>query len=262
MSNIWDGDSEEFRQGQPFNSFFGEQGARFPGAPTEGPYIGRSQIVKRGETVAVMQTMVVGRRGEAVTLCLSRRDHKPAATSSVDPPSLNAPLVAEIWFGAGAANERCFVDWLNGTLLTVPAGSCGVGCIYPAIVGSFALEQDVGVIIAEGIRPPSAGVLPHARFTLRAPIAAAGPGSAIGFVAPNRGIGVSLLTTVPTDYGSYELLFRGTADPNPLVPSTVYSSERPASSAEVLVPNGTRSIVVNNFSANPAGISLVFSIAL
>jgi hypothetical protein len=246
---------------------FGEAGYAYPGAPTQGPFIGRGIPIGLGKRDTVIDTMTVGRIGESITLCLSVYDEKPPNHQS-DPPNLDAPLVADITFGAGAGSERCRVDWLNGTLITIPAGSVKVEAEYPDMgkvdgVAVAALAQHVGCIISAGIRAPSTGMLPLARLTRRLGVVAPGELTSVVDVVPRRGHSVSLLTTDPDAVGAIELALRTTANATPrLKDARTIARVAPLTGRELPLPNGTRSIEVVNRARAPVALTLIYGIAL
>lgn len=256
--------------GSPYDSpflqggdVFGESAWTNPTAPEAGPFIGRGEIVSRGKRVQVFRSDVMHRAAQRFVVCLVRRDAK-ASNAQTDDLTLRAPLVAHLTFGAGAETESVEVDWLNGTTLSVPAGSLTIDAEYPDLDSpgnpQANVDQHVGVMLAMGDRAASAGDRPLARLTRRLGQVGGGIVTPVVSVVPPRAQSVMLTTSEPNDYGSYELLFRPTASPTTGA-SRAWSVMRPAADGELVLPNGTRSIMVRNYAAN-ADLELIYGIAL
>lgn len=247
------------------NNVFGEQGQPFPTGPEQGPFIGRSSPVKRGNRVSIFRSNVQDRNAESLLITLTRRDMK-AANAQSDAATLQVPLVAHITFGAGAENQTIMCDWLNGIVISVPTGSIAVDCEYPNLSAEQAqadVDQDVGIMVALGQPGGGRGERPHARFSQRMSLAAAGSPSASSLQqVPPHATTVQLLTTEPDDYGSYAIEFASSASRSTRVGSRVWAAQTPAGDGELVIPNGARSIYVTNYAATAAAITLVYGLSL
>lgn len=246
----------------------GEQGAPYPAAPHDGPYIGRSSRLNKGERVSVFTSKSIGAIGESVTLCLAIANDPQEGEDPSD-PLFDAPVIGELNFGAGGGGERVLFDWLTGTMITPPAGTVQLRAVYPvtdhdAFI-SAPVRQQVTCFVAKGLRTPSAGITPHARFTVRAnggsPIVHAA-GAVV--TVPNRAVSVMLLTSDPDSYGSALLSYRTTQSlvGGPGIPGTpIIGRQFPSNSNELVIPAGTRTVeILNNGPA--ATLTLVFGLAL
>jgi hypothetical protein len=239
-----------------------------PGAPLEGPHKGGFQVVRLGQTQTILEKLSLEDLSQAGTLCLVKRDTGNVAGEPLSTaPSFDAPCIAILEFGSGPCAEICQVDWLNGTLISLPTCNVNVKGFYPdsGIVLGIAtapVSQTLGAWIAPYPRGASAGQIPMARFSQR--LVLPGMGAVVG-VVPNRAQSVALLTDNPgaRAAGAFTLLFRTTASATPGgVGVRVIAADRALDADEIPLPNGTRSVEVDSTVAVSANIILSYGIAL
>lgn len=217
--------------------------------------VGQAKVITRGSTQAVIDTVQIG-GSEMFTLTLVRRDQEDGVASLVD--DVGAFLRADISFGAGGCVEQVSVDWLNGVLITIPAGSLQVRCAYPEdAVLTEPLQQYVGCIVTPRPRGGAAGQMPQARLTSRLGSVVAGATPTI-VACPARAHAVRLVTRRPDLYGSFRLGFSPT-----LKNGDEYYFADPADADEIPLGSGVRAVTVeNNAVAVNVVLSLIWSIAL
>lgn len=233
---------------QPSYDMFGPN----PTNPNRGPFTGRSEEISAGQRISVLQSYQCD-VPDHVTLCLTRR--VAANTTSEEDIGARMPLVAHVRWGVGQEYDTADVDWLNGTLITVPAGSITVEADYAAQGGGVVVpKQHVGVILAPGKRPPAAGSQPLARLTTRL------PALPTGIAVPPRAHAVQLLTNSPANYGSVQLDFRFTA--GTMAGADIATSAIPSSPEQLAIPNGVRSVYASLIGGPAQVVTLVWSIAL
>jgi hypothetical protein len=229
---------------------------RNPTNPNTGALLGRSIEINPGQLNQAVFTSEQCNIGDMLTFCLTQRDAPISGGAGQDPNAATSrmSLVCNLQWRVGQTFETCDVDWLQGTLLTIPSGNVDVNCSYPKETkpGVTQPQQHVGVMAAPLIRPGGLGIMPLARLTTLL------PALPTGLVIPKRAQAVSLLLTDPTKYGTISLEWRYTRDV--AAGADVISLATPASAAEQVIPNGARSVYVGPAAATLA--VLVWSIAL
>lgn len=228
-----------------------------PNALTAAKNVGGIRLISPGDTIAVLENIEVN--DPTATLCLVRYDVRNDSEDPLD-QNVDAPLLAKLEFGGGqAASNTVYFDWLNGTIVTVPASGFTISCVYPLRVGGpqAPLRMSVGAIVSGNIpRAGGFGQLPMARFTQR--IGALNTGADVLALVPARAHGVRLLTDAPDRYGSYLVGFVNAANKarNPEF------SQVPTGPDEMPLASGTRGIVIVSSAGIPTNITLQWSIAL
>src|SRR6185503_9779414 len=138
--------------------------------PEQGPFIGRSNTVSRGQRSTVFSANVIDREAKSLTVTLTRIDKK-AALAQTDAPTLQVPLIAHVRIGAGAETASFACDWLNGMVISIPVGSFSIDCEYPNLDTvahpQADVDQTVGVMVAVGQPGGGRGIRPHARYSQR-----------------------------------------------------------------------------------------------
>jgi hypothetical protein len=220
---------------------------------------GTPLTIRRGQELTVLESPRAG-HSDTCTIALVRRDAPNEATPQVDPESatIDAPLVAKISFGSGnMVQGDVFCDWINGLLLTVPAGYFRVSCQYPA-TPSFTVDMPmfVGALMTLGARPPAAGVVSQARYTQRFGL---GPGETELLRIPPRAHAVRLFTNRPELYGSFAVGFVDAIN----IGRAASWFVRPSSPTEEMPLGGAnRAVSVSNGSALAGLFAVQWSISL
>lgn len=224
-----------------------------------GKFGGTPLTIRRGKEELVYESPCVGSPG-TITVALTRRDDPTAIAPQADPESstIDAPLIAKVSFGTGRmVQETVFCDWINGLMLTIPAGSFRITCAYPATPGfTTDMPMYVGCVGTFGPRPPSSGAVSQARFTQRFEL---GPGATELLRVPPRAHAVRLLTNRPELYGSFPVGFVDAIN----IGRAASWFARPTSPVEEMPLGGAnRAVSVTNGSALAGLFALQWSISL
>lgn len=207
--------------------------------------------------IEVLRDMIEG--DGTTSLCLTRRDAQDGAE---DPLAANvdAPLVARLTFGAGQASEEVLFDWLNGTIVSFPAGGFSLYCRYPQNQGPLPqapLRMSVGAMVCTDVaRSGGFGSMPMARYTQR--IGDLNNGADVLAIVPARAHAVRLFTNRPQSYGSYLVGFVDAANKA----RTEQYSMLATGPEEMPLSAGTRGIVIASTAGVTTRITLQWSIAL
>ncbi len=240
------GEGPPQERGQPIEELFPQ-----PTNPNRGPYIGRSSLIEKGQTVSVIEVNQCN-LGEMLTFCLTQNDYPEVGE---DPRDIKTrlSLTGHILWRVGQHQDFCDVDWVRGTLLTIPAGNVTINCSYPtsSVPGVLQPRQIVGALTAPLIRPGGLGIRPLARLTTVLDTLPA------VVEVPRRAQAVSLLLINPALYTTVSITQRYTAGLG--AGADAISAFIPTDDREWVLANGCRSVAV---SAAASGGALVWSIAL
>jgi hypothetical protein len=190
-----------------------------------------------------------------VTLTTTRADYNaPGGPDWSGRQALNHFLRGRLVYAAGGASETVDFDWLQGTMICVPATRLDVYCSYrPISGGAGTIAQTVGVLLSPGARPAS-GSTSIARYTSDPfEIPAVGVGIAEVLV-PNRAHAVRLYVSDEAAYGAFIANLAQGDVGNYQV--------RPTGPDEVAMPNATNRLQLVNTTATPIVGRAVFSLAL
>lgn len=230
---------------------------------------GTPQIISRGKEVTIFESPRVG-LPDTYTVALVRYD-QPNATRGIlgsdgaqipvpDPDSelLDAPLVAHVWFGTGRTTQtRVSCDWINGLLLTIPAGYFRISCEYPATPGfPVNMPMLVGAMATPGVKSPSMGQVSQARFTQRFTLE---PDQTQLLRIPTRAHALRLFTDQPDLYGSYRVSFLDSSNVD-RVPS--WSIDPAGATEEMPLGGANRAVSIRNGAAVASRLAVQWSISL
>lgn len=232
------------------------------------PYsnMGQTLPIRMGQSGTAKQMVyscVSDEPGDTLTVSLSRYDN-PDAGEDPNGEFVDVALKCVLGYGSGNYSENAEIDWLNGTVFTIPVGSVQVYCDYPKWSDTQAdCRQLVSVAVGVNVaRQGGMGELPITRLTSRLIGEGEGgrivPGDSIRVAVPNRATSVSLLVEDPTLYGSFPLSFKRSNHADARV-EYVY---RPMGAEQLPLAAGVRAVTVTNGAATDQRLTLLWGIAL
>jgi len=188
---------------------------------------------------------------QPATLILYTADAEAVRDTDTD---TDTPIVAEVRCGTGRAALEIEVDVARGCAITVPAGEVSVTAIYERDTQAPAPAeptQRVGVTITDGPHPGSA------QPTRTKRLHGVATGTTVRVKVPPRAVGVAILTSEIGTYGSnLRVHFYRAPAGRSLVSAEVTGP------APILLPNGIRTVAVENRTGLTLSITLVFGLAL
>jgi hypothetical protein len=208
---------------------------------------GREITIKAGARDTVFKSQGLGASG---TLIIYTADASPVPDSAT---TTDAPMIAEVRFGSGRAALEVEVDCAKGCKLSVPAGEIAVAAIYErdSEAGATEPDQRVGVVLSDGEHP--GGVQPTRTKRLHGVLNA----TTASVKVPPRAANVAILTNSANAYGAnLDLHLRRAPAGRTLASQSVTSS------TPIVLPNGIRSVAIENRTGLTLSITLVFGLAL
>ncbi|MBK8255575.1 MAG: hypothetical protein IPK82_23295 [Polyangiaceae bacterium] len=178
-----------------------------------------------------------------------------ADTDAVDPAStaVDSPIVFFITAGAGQTAFELEIDGSRGAVVTVPDGAVNVVAFYEQDTEAGAVEpaQIVGAAFVEGVRPAN-----NATATRTKRIHAFLTGTDQTVLVPPRSVRVTVYASSNTAYGANFRLKLNRAPAGRTLSVVNITENQP-----FLLPNGIRSVTIENRTGATLSVALVFEVA-